>query len=227
MDFDITPIKRRIQAYKERGLKLFATSSFQTYSLPMLHIISRIDAEIPVYFLNTGYHFPETLRFKEEVADMLGLNVIDLKPAIPKNLQRDAHGQLYFASDPDLCCHLNKVQPLEPVLAEKDVWITGVRHDQCQNREGMQEEEVAPQGTIRYHPMLNFDKRKVVQYLKAYDLPRHPLGLKGYVSIGCEPCTKRVSPSEMASERDGRWGGLNKTECGLHTELMANKGSSE
>ncbi len=226
MAFDITPIKDQIKAYNARGLKLFATSSFQTYSIPMLHILSRIDPGIPVYFLNTGYHFPETLRFKEEVTEMLGLNVIDLKPAIPKNLQRDSHGQLYFVSDPDLCCHINKVQPLEPVLAEKDVWITGVRRDQSENRESMQAEEEAPQNTVRYHPMLGFDKRMIVQYLKSHNLPRHPLGLKGYVSIGCEPCTKKVSTDELDSERDGRWSGLNKTECGLHTELTNHNGSS-
>lgn len=227
MDFDIGPINNKLKAYQNRGLKLFATSSFQTYSLPMLHILSRIDPEIPIYFLNTGYHFPETLSFKEQVTQQLGLNVIDLKPVIPKHLQRDSNGHLYFASDPDLCCHLNKVQPLEPVLAEKDVWITGVRRDQSQNRGGMQAEEAAPQDTIRYHPMLDFDKQKIVRYLKAYDLPRHPLGLKGYISIGCEPCTKRVKPDEVGNEREGRWSGLNKTECGLHTELMANKPAGE
>lgn len=219
MSFAITPIQDQIKDYKERGLKLFATSSFQSYSIPMLHILSRIDPSIPIYFLNTGYHFPETLTYKEQVTELLGINVIDLKPTIPKNLQKDGQGHLYFTSDPDLCCHINKVQPLEPVLAEKDVWITGVRRDQSQNREEMQHEEKAPQNTIRYHPMLDFDKRMIVQYLKAYELPRHPLEMKGYVSIGCEPCTKRVNYNQLASERDGRWSGLNKTECGLHTEL--------
>lgn len=223
MPFDIEPIRQQIQHYQQQGLRLFATSSFQSYSIPMLHIISRIDASIPIYFLHTGYHFPETLTYKEQITALLGLNVIDLKPAIPKHLQRDTHGQLYFTSDPDLCCHINKVQPLEPVLAEKDVWITGVRRDQSTNREEMSHEEQAPQSTLRYHPMLDFDKRMIVQYLKAYELPRHPLELKGYVSIGCEPCTKRVDIDQVGSERDGRWSGLNKTECGLHTELMNNK----
>lgn len=87
----------------------------------------------------------------------------------------------------------------------------------------MQAEEEAPQDTIRYHPMLDFNKQMIVQYLKAYDLPRHPLGLKGYVSIGCEPCTKKVNSDDLGNERDGRWSGLNKTECGLHTELTNHK----
>ena len=220
MPFDIEPIRQKINEYKERGLQLFATSSFQSHSIPMLHIISRVDNSIPVYFLNTGYHFPETIEYRDQIAALLGIKVVDLKPSLPKHLQRDAQGKLYFTSDPDLCCYLNKVQPLEPVLAEKDVWITGVRRDQNDNRDAMHYEEEAPQNTVRYHPMLDFDKKMIVRYLKEYDLPRHPLEMKGYVSIGCEPCTKRVDPDMIGSERDGRWTGLNKNECGLHTELM-------
>ena len=220
MPFDIEPIRRQIEHYQQRGLQLFASSSFQSHSIPMLHIISRIDPAIPVYFLNTGYHFPETITYKEQIADLLGIKVVDLKPALPKHLQRDEHGKLYFTSDPDLCCYLNKVQPLDPVLAEKDVWITGVRRDQNNNRDTLDYEEEAPQNTIRYHPMLDFDKKLIVQYLKSYNLPRHPLERKGYVSIGCEPCTKRVDFDAIGDEREGRWSGLNKNECGLHTELM-------
>lgn len=219
MPIDIEPISKTIKDFQDRGLQLFASSSFQSHSIPMLHILSRIDPSIPVYFLNTGYHFPETIAYKEEVANLLGIKVIDLKPVLPKHLQKDQNGHLYFTSDPDLCCHINKVQPMEPVLAEKDVWISGLRRDQSSNRETVREIEEAPQNTLRYHPMLDFDRKMIVQYLKAYDLPRHPLEQKGYISIGCEPCTKRVDPDAIGTERDGRWSGLNKSECGLHTEL--------
>ncbi len=219
MPFDIAPIRERIEQFKAQGKKLFASSSFQSHSIPMLHIISRIDPTIPVYFLNTGYHFPETIAYKDQIADLLGIEVIDLKPALPKHLQKDGKGHLYFTSDPDLCCHINKVQPMEPILAEKDVWISGLRRDQSDNRETVQEVEDAPHNTLRYHPMLDFDRKMIVEYLKAYELPRHPLEQKGYMSIGCEPCTKRVDPKTVGTERDGRWSGLNKSECGLNTEL--------
>ncbi len=219
MPLDIEPIRKKIQEFRDRGLKLFASSSFQSHSIPMLHILSRIDPSIPVYFLNTGYHFPETIAFKDQIADLLGMKVIDLKPVLPKHLQRDENGNLYFTSDPDLCCHINKVQPMEPVLAEKDVWISGLRRDQSTNRQSIEEIEDGPQNTLRYHPMLAFDRKMIVQYLKAYELPRHPLEQKGYISVGCEPCTKRVDPETIGTERAGRWNGLNKDECGLHTEL--------
>lgn len=221
MPIDITPIQEKIEAYRSKGLALFASSSFQSHSIPMLHIISRVDPNIPVYFLNTGYHFPETIAYKEEIASLLGIRVIDLKPSVPKHLQKNGQGQLYFTSDPDMCCYLNKVQPMEPILAEKDIWITGVRRDQSTHRQSISYEENAPQDTIRYHPMLDVTKQQIVQYLKAYDLPRHPLEAKGYVSVGCEPCTQKVDFEKLGNEeRDGRWAGLNKTECGLHTELI-------
>ncbi len=213
-------ICQKIESYQASGLKVFASSSFQSHSIPMLHILSSIDASIPVYFLNTGYHFPETIQFKDEVTKLLGIKVIDLKSNIPKSQQKDHQGRLLFTSDPDYCCYLNKTQPMEPILAEKDVWITGVRKDQSANRSNIDYEANATQGTIRFHPMLNFDKKMINQYMKDHQLPRHPLEQKGYASIGCEPCTQKVDPALLEDERYARWMGLNKTECGLHTELI-------
>src|SRR5690554_3199715 len=99
-------IKDKILDYKAAGKKVFTTSSFQTHSLVLLHMISRIDPEIPVYFTNTGYHFPETLAFKEQVTAQFGLNTIDLKSLVPKNMQKGSDGKLLFTSDPDYCCYL-------------------------------------------------------------------------------------------------------------------------
>ncbi len=211
-------IQQKIREYQEAGKKLFTTSSFQSHSLVLLHLISRIDRTIPVYFINTGYHFPETLTFVEEVADRFGLRVKPLNPLVPKNHQRDAEGNLLFTSDPDFCCYLNKTQPMELVLQEYDIWINGVRADQSAARFAMKVEQPAPHGVLRFHPMLDWSARMVYAYLREHDLPRHPLESQGYVSIGCEPCTKRFDP-EM-QEREARWYGMNKTECGLHTDLI-------
>lgn len=215
---ELLAIREKINQYQSKGLKLFTTSSFQTHSIPMLHIISEIDSSIPVYFINTGYLFPETLSFRDEVATQLGLQVIDLKPTTPKYLQKEAHGKLMFTTDPDHCCYLNKTQPMESVLASHDVWINGVRGDQSAIRKAMKIEQPAPFDSIRFHPMLDWDKRKIFAYIKKYDLPKHPLDDKGYVSIGCEPCTRKID-LEM-QEREARWFGLNKVECGLHTDLI-------
>jgi phosphoadenosine phosphosulfate reductase len=213
-----TLIRQHIEAYQNRGLKLFSTSSFQTHSIVLLHILSRIDRSIPIYFINTGFHFPETVAYRDQITELLGLNLIDLHSNTSKHLQKDASGKLLFTSDPDFCCHLNKVQPLDNVLAEYDVWINGVRADQSAVRKQMKVEQPAPHGTFRFHPMLDWNSRMIEQYLKEHKLPRHPLEAKGYFSIGCEPCTRKFDIEMM--DREGRWFGLNKTECGLHTELI-------
>ncbi|MEQ9441481.1 MAG: phosphoadenylyl-sulfate reductase [Cyclobacteriaceae bacterium] len=210
-------IHSHIRAYQHAGKKLFTSSSFQSHSLVLLHMLSRIDRSIPVYFLNTGYHFPETVAFVDEITERLGLNTIRLNPLLPKHQQRDAEGNLLFTSDPDYCCFLNKTQPMEAMLRQYDVWINGVRADQSLVRKAMKVEQPAPHGTLRFHPMLDWSIQEIYAYLREYDLPRHPLDAKGYVSIGCEPCTKKPDPDMQ--EREARWYGMNKIECGLNTDL--------
>ena len=210
-------IKEKIQSYQQLELKLFSTSSFQTHSLVLLHIISRIDKRIPIFFINTGYHFPETISFKDHIAKLFELDVRDIFPLTPKSMQKDAHGRLMFASDPDYCCFLNKTQPMEPVLSAHDIWINGVRADQSDTRKSFKVETPAPFNTIRFHPMLDWSPKMIYQYLKEYNIPHHPLEEKGYFSIGCEPCTRRMEID--AEMREGRWFGLKKTECGLNTDL--------
>ena len=216
----IGAIKEDLDGYKARGLKIFASSSLQTNSMPLLHIISKVAPEIPIYFLNTGYHFPETLSFRKEVTDLLGLNITDLYSAVPRNQQRDAVGRLLFTSDPDYCCYINKIQPLEPILAANDVWISGVRGDQSSTRAAMKREERAPNGVIRFHPMLGWNSKMVYDYIRENNLPKHPLEGEGYLSIGCEPCTRKIDVNALLDDRSGRWAGMNKTECGLHTQLI-------
>lgn len=217
---EIALIRNKIEGYKKEGKTLFAGSSFQTHSIPMLHILSTIDKDIPVYFLNTGYLFPQTIEYKDQIAAQFGIKVIDLKSSTPRNMQKDSNGRLLFTSDPDFCCHLNKVVPMEPLLQFFDIWINGVRADQNANRAKMKEEQRTPQRAMRYHPMLPWTKQMIWAYIKEYNIPHHPLDAVGYTSIGCEPCTRKIDPSQMGDERMARWFGLNKTECGLHTELI-------
>ena len=215
---DIESIRSKVIDYKQKGKKLFTTSSFQSHSIILLHILSRIDNSIPVFFLDTGYHFPETIEYKEQITKLYNLNTIDLKSSTPKNMQKDKNGRLLFTSDPDHCCYLNKVQPMESILMSYDVWINGVRADQSKVRKEFKEEENAPHGVIRFHPVIDWTTKQILDYRKEFDLPVHPLEAKGYMSIGCEPCTRKFDPD--ISEREARWFGMNKTECGLHTELV-------
>jgi len=214
---DIKAIATTIESFKKEGKSIFATSSFQTQSIPLLHIISSIDKSIPIYFTNTGYLFPETIAFKDELKARFGLTIIDLFSETPKIHQMDENGHLLFASDPDYCCYLNKISPLEPVLIEYDVWINGIRADQNANRKTMKEFQEASFGTLRYHPILKWTSRDVYQYIADHNLPAHPMEKKGYLSIGCEPCTRKFV--DDGNERNARWFGMNKTECGLHTDL--------
>jgi len=213
-------IRNQIIEYKNRNLSLFTTSSFQSHSIVLLHILSTIDKTIPIYFINTGYHFPETISFKDKIVKLLDINVINLESFIPKNLQRDSYGNLLFTSDPDYCCFLNKVQPMETLLLKYDVWINGIRGDQSAHRKKFQTEEVANHNTLRYHPMLNWSSKDIYYYRMEHKLPAHPLEEKGYLSIGCEPCTRKFIGEDG---RDGRWYGMNKSECGLNTDLVAKK----
>lgn len=217
---DISSIQNKIEQYIGAGKRLFSTSSFQTHSVVLLHILSRIDRSIPVYFINTGYHFPETILYKEEVAAAFGIRVIDLFPLVPKTMQRNREGNLLFTSDPDYCCYLNKVQPVEGLLELYDIWINGVRADQNSHRQQLQEELMVQKNTLRYHPVLHWTIEMVEQYIEHFGLPRHPLEEKGYTSIGCEPCTR---PAEKGNQRGGRWFGQKKTECGLNADMIEKK----
>ena len=217
----VEKIHEQLTEYQSKGLRLFTTCSFQSHSLALLHIISSFDKNIPVYFINTGFHFPETLSFRDAVCNLLGIKVINLFSPTPKSMQKDSDGKLLFASDPDYCCYLNKTLPVEPLLKEFDIWINGVRGDQSAVRKMMKVEEPTPFRALRFHPVLDWNPKQIHEYLKQHKLPRHPLEEKGYLSIGCEPCTTKVDLS--GDERTGRWFGLNKTECGLNTDLVAAK----
>ncbi|SMD34955.1 phosphoadenylylsulfate reductase (thioredoxin) [Reichenbachiella faecimaris] len=217
MDFD--EIKSHVIKYQEEGKKLFTTSSFQTHSIVLLHLLSRIDKSIPVYCLNTGFLFPETMAYKDQLAEEFGLNMIEIKPDVPKSLQKDSEGKLLFASDPDRCCYYNKVQPMDRLLSDYDIWINGIRRDQNANRAKMKVEEKSKFDSVRFHPMLEWTNKMIFDYIREYQLPKHPLESQGYSSIGCEPCTRK--PSLEMMEREARWYGMNKTECGLHTELVS------
>ena len=212
----IKEIAQQIEQFQSDGLRLFSTSSFQTNSVVLLDIISKIDKSIPIYMINTGFLFPETLLFRDQLQSLLGLHIQEVYSQTPKIHQMSTQGRLLFATDPDLCCHLNKVAPLEPIIAEVDVWINGIRASQSDTRKAMQKIQPTKR-VLRYHPLLDWTSAMVYQYIEHYKLPKHPLEDEGYISIGCRPCTRKWV--DDLDDRGGRWAGLHKTECGLHTTL--------
>lgn len=209
-------LKNQIGIYKSQNKLLFTTCSFQTHSLVLLHMLSMIDKSIPVYFINTGFHFAETIAFKDNIAHRFGIQINSIKSFTPKSMQKNLNDQFLFTSDPDYCCFLNKTQPMDPLLQLYDVWINGVRADQSNMRSRFKTEQSTPFKAIRFHPMLNWNQKMIYDYLNEHHIPKHPLEEKGYFSIGCEPCTRKFD----VNSRNGRWFGLNKTECGLNTDLI-------
>lgn len=210
-------IKKYIDNYNSKGFRLFVTSSFQTHSIPLLHMLSEIDITIPVMFINTGYLFPETITFRDKIVKDYGLKLVNISSSVSRIYQKDPLGNLLFTSDPDRCCFINKTQPMEPILSKYDIWINGIRADQNANRGNMKREQVGAFDCKRFHPILDWNNKMIFDYIKDHNLPKHPLDDKGYLSLGCEPCTRKF---DLNDERSARWFGMNKTECGLHTDLV-------
>lgn len=209
----VEKIQNQILNYQKAEYELCITSSFQTHSLPLLHIVTQAIPDLPVLFIDTGFHFPETYAFRNQIAEDWQLNLINIQSKTAKNQQVDAEGQFLFSTDPEYCCHINKVEPLDEGLKGYDVWIAGLRRDQTSHRNTLQEEVFLDNGLMKYHPILEWNSKMIYQYAQEHQLPRHPLEAKGYLSIGCMPCTNSISED---MERSGRWYGSKKTECGIH-----------
>lgn len=186
---------------------VLVTSSFGTTSVVILHLISRIKPECPVYFIDTGYHFEETLSYKNRVARLLNLKVIDLKPD-PAKHQKTREQQIW-GQNPDKCCEINKTEPLETVKSQYNVWMSGLIGFQNQYRSNLDILDEKP-GIVKFYPLIDWNSGLVEEYIEVHGLPQHPLKAKGYDSVGCTHCTI------PGAGRSGRWGNQSKTECGLH-----------
>jgi len=201
------------------------SSSFQTQSVPLLHMASLIRSDILIFFLDTGYHFWETHMFREQLSSHWQLNVLDL--------YRDTRWDVFVrqrtrslpVDDPNLCCFIHKVQPMQKALRDMKAWISGIRRDQTSVRAQAKILELQDDGLLKINPLLNWTKADIQKYSNEYRLPAHPLLQRGYRSIGCAPCTIAIGVNE--DERAGRWSGHAKVECGLHTEMFQHKNISE
>lgn len=203
-------IEQQLSSFVDDGKRLVVSSSFQTQSIPLLHLLSQSDHSIEVAFLDTGFHFPETISFRDEIVELLGLDLIAVQ-GLAMTSECGGNNGLYAVSE-TACCNLNKVEPMKQLLANYDVWISGVRRNQTSVRGGFAEVMPGPSNTERYHPILTWTDADIAEYRGTHDLPAHPLDALGYGSIGCAPCTE---PAEN-HYRSGRWSSTEKTECGLH-----------
>lgn len=205
--------------------EIVVSTSFQTQSMPLLHMVTRAMPGIRVFFLDTGYHFWDTLIFRERIQHEWNLNVVDL--------YRDSRWDVFVRQnvrtlplqDANLCCYIHKVQPMQRALAGLRAWISGIRRDQTSERARAQILELQSDGLLKVNPLLNWTKRDIQTYIADHHLPSHPLYERGYRSIGCAPCTSTVGLDD--DDRAGRWAGRGKTECGLHTDMFKHKDLAE
>lgn len=195
------------------GPDVVATSSFQTQSLPLLHMIAEVAPRMPVVFLDTGFHFQETLAFRDSVQRDLGLLVQEVTARGGHHGFLARFGELY-RTNPDMCCYLNKVEPMERALGSARAWVTGIRRDQTGSRATIPILSHWRSRVLKVCPFARWTRDDVAEYRRRHRLPEHPLDALGYRSVGCSPCTRPVHGDEQ--EREGRWSGTSKTECGLH-----------
>ena len=200
--------------------RLAMATSFQASGLVILHLLREVRPDTPVLFLETGFHFDETLQFRDRIVELWDLKLVDLRGSHGSVAgQTSIHGPELYRRNPDLCCHINKVEPLQKALEEYDAWVSGIRRDQSPLRSGtpVVEAQLLPSGReiLKIHPLAGWTKSDVDTYLTEHDIPRHPLLEMGYQSIGCWPCTRAVGDGE--EDRAGRWDGFTKTECGIHS----------
>jgi phosphoadenosine phosphosulfate reductase len=217
-------------ALEKSGLeKLAIASAFQTEGTVVIHMATRIRPDVPILFLQTGFQFAETLAFKQQLAERLSLNVIDLVGEYSNDRQEAEFGARLFERNPEMCCEINKVRPMFEALRGLDAWVTSVRRDSSPTRADtpiVERYDLEPGNAIvKVNPMANWTKPQVWRYLKEHDLPHNPLYDLGYSSIGCAPCTRLRFAGEP--ERAGRWAGIAKWECGIHVNESAQQGTVE
>ncbi len=188
-------------------------SSFGADSAALLHRAAQISKDVPVLFVETGWLFPETLRYAEDLSAWLGLKEVRWLRPDPAVIEAKDEKRLRWSYDPDGCCEIRKVQPLDAALADFDLWVSGRKSHQNRARATLTlfERDAA---RLKLNPMFDWNSAQVLDYAARHQLPPHPLVADGYPSIGCSPCTSRVQPGE--DPRAGRWRGWDKAECGIH-----------
>jgi phosphoadenosine phosphosulfate reductase len=202
----LTPEERIREIYKDFKNVLF-TSSFGTTAIYLLHLFHKVKPEETIYFLDTTYHFNETIAYKEELTKLWNLKVVDVKPEEWKN--KFTQEDQTWSKDPDLCCSINKVEPMDRIKAGFEVWVSGLMASQTTHRENLkifeQKEDI-----IKFYPIIDKTEEGTKNYIQEHQLPQHPLLAHGFHSVGCVHCTV------AGHGRTGRWANKSKTECGLH-----------
>lgn len=208
-------------AWNRFGTRAGIGTSFQGAGLVMIHLARQHGFNFPVFTIDTGLLFPETVALKKRLEDFYGCAIEALEPDLTVEEQADINGPELWTRQPDLCCTLRKVMPLRDKLCDLDCWITGLRRQQSDTRSGIGIVEVyvfdeaSGREIVKLNPMAGWSREQVWAHIRQHGIPYNPLHDRGYHSIGCWPCTRAGGKGE--NERAGRWTGFNKVECGIHT----------
>ena len=226
-EFETAPLDDVLRwIWKRFGTRAAVGTSFQGAGLVMIDHALQAGANFPVFTLDTGFLFPETIEVKSRLEKYWGIEIENATPERTIEQQAEEFGPELWKKSPDVCCSLRKVEPLQKKLGTLAVWITGLRRQQSDTREGAQILELYHFDVLRdlyilkANPMVNWRREDVWDYLKSRGIPYNPLHDRGYRSIGCWPCTRATDAGE--NERAGRWTGFDKAECGIHTFLGNN-----
>ncbi|PYX91295.1 MAG: phosphoadenylyl-sulfate reductase [Acidobacteria bacterium] len=201
------------EKFPHNGVAL--ASSFGMEDMVLIDMASRLKQPIPVFTLDTNFLFPETYKLIETVEQRYGVVTEKLQPELTPDEQARLHGEALWTRQPDQCCHMRKIEPLQKKLSGLRAWVTGIRRKQSPSRAGTRKVEWdAKFKLVKVNPLAEWGTRQVWEYIQQHNVPYNPLHDKNYPSIGCTHCTRPIQPGQP--ERAGRWSGFTKTECGLH-----------
>jgi phosphoadenosine phosphosulfate reductase len=214
--FESRPVEEILTWAVERfAPSIVMTSSFGAEGVVVLDYLSQLGLKVPVVYIDTGFHFPETEELKDELQARYGFELVTAEAEISVAEQDELHGPQLYQSDPDACCRIRKVDPLKRALAGNSAWIAALRRDQSPTRALIRVVEWnAKHNLVKINPLATWTRRDVWNYTVERGLPYNRLYNEGYASIGCQPCTRPVTGD--AHERSGRWVGAQKLECGIH-----------
>jgi phosphoadenosine phosphosulfate reductase len=229
--FNALPSEKVLEwAWQRFGSRAAIGTSFQGAGLVMMHLAKRHGIQFPVFTLDTGLLFSQTVELKKRLEDFFGYHIEALVPDLTVEQQAAAQGPELWKRDPDLCCTMRKVLPLQSRLEALDCWITGLRRQQSDTRANIgiielyEFDPAAKRDIVKLNPMANWKREDIWKYIQEFKIPYNSLHDQGYRSIGCQPCTNKASAGDH--ERAGRWTGFNKVECGIHT-FMAKKAEAK
>ncbi|MGG1661895.1 phosphoadenylyl-sulfate reductase [Brevibacillus sp. NRS-1366] len=210
-----SPQEVLVKAVENYAAGLVLASSFGVEDVVLIDMLHKLAPTIPVFYLDTNKHFRETYATRDKLQERYGTRFIQVLPQMSLTEQAKMHGDKLWETQPNLCCHIRKVEPLQRVLSNYQAWITGIRREQSPTRADAKKVEWDEKfNLVKFNPLADWTDGQVWEYIHAHDVPYNPLHDNNYPSIGCSVCTRPVTPGQ--DPRAGRWAGFEKTECGLH-----------